>query len=171
MDGADVVIPNIPAPNNVNQLKHHLEIQRMSKSKGNVVNPDELVAEYGADTVRAYLMFAFDWEKGGPWDPKGVQGVVRWLNEVWDMVVAGPQAEQGDPETERDIERRLGQCDQRCRQHPGQLLRQHDGGHHRLARPVDCGHDLRPPATGPHQPEAGVPDEHAVGERIGDDLD
>jgi len=113
VDGADVVIPGIPGPNNVNQLKHHLEIQRMSKSKGNVVNPDELVAEYGADTVRAYLMFAFDWEKGGPWDPKGVQGVVRWLNEVWDMVSAGPQAEQGDVETERDIERRVHQTIER----------------------------------------------------------
>jgi len=113
LDDAEIVIPSIPGPNTVNQLKHHLEIQRMSKSKGNVVNPDELVQQYGADTVRAYLMFAFDWEKGGPWDPKGVQGVVRWLNEVWDMVTAGPQAETGDPETERDIERRVHQTIER----------------------------------------------------------
>ncbi|MGQ9887651.1 MAG: leucine--tRNA ligase [Aggregatilineales bacterium] len=113
LDDAEIVIPSIPGPNTVNQLKHHLEIQRMSKSKGNVVNPDELVQQYGADTVRAYLMFAFDWEKGGPWDPKGVQGVVRWLNEVWDVVTAGPQAESGDPETERDIERRIHQTIER----------------------------------------------------------
>ena len=65
---AELVIPGIPGPNTVNQLKHHLDIQRMSKSKGNVVNPDELVAQYGADTVRAYLMFGFDWGKGGPWN-------------------------------------------------------------------------------------------------------
>ncbi|MEO8397436.1 MAG: class I tRNA ligase family protein, partial [Chloroflexota bacterium] len=54
-----VSIPNIPGPNTVNQLKHHLEIQRMSKSKGNVVNPDDWVQSVGADTVRAYLMFGF----------------------------------------------------------------------------------------------------------------
>ncbi len=111
---ATITIPSIPGANSVNQLKHHLEIQRMSKSKGNVVNPDELVAAYGADVVRAYLMFAFDWEKGGPWDPKGVQGVVRWLNEVWDMVVAGAQAEQGDAASEREAERRVHQTIQRA---------------------------------------------------------
>jgi leucyl-tRNA synthetase len=110
---AHITIPSIPGDNTVNQLKHHLEIQRMSKSKGNVVNPDELVTEYGADTVRAYLMFAFDWEKGGPWDPKGVQGVVRWLNEVWDMVMAGVEAGQGDADANREAERRVHQTIQR----------------------------------------------------------
>ncbi|MBZ0274843.1 MAG: class I tRNA ligase family protein, partial [Anaerolineae bacterium] len=104
---AKVVIPSIEGENTVNQLKHHLEIQRMSKSKGNVVNPDELVAQYGADTVRAYLMFAFDWEKGGPWDPDGIKGPVRWLNEVWDIITAG--APSGDGAADRDIERKLHQ--------------------------------------------------------------
>lgn len=104
---ATVNIPSIAGLNTVNQLKHHLEIQRMSKSKGNVVNPDELVAQYGADTVRAYLMFAFDWEKGGPWDPDGIKGPVRWLNEVWDVVTAG--APTGDGSADRDVERKLHQ--------------------------------------------------------------
>ncbi|MEM8860973.1 MAG: leucine--tRNA ligase, partial [Chloroflexota bacterium] len=67
-----VEIPSIEGKNTVNQLLHHLEIGRMSKSKGNVVNPDLLVDEYGADTVRGYLMFAFEWTKGGPWNSKNI---------------------------------------------------------------------------------------------------
>jgi leucyl-tRNA synthetase len=100
-----IEIPRIPGENNVAQLRHHLDIQRMSKSKGNVVSPDALVEEYGADTVRAYLMFAFDWEKGGPWDSQGVMGVVRWLNEVWDLVTGPPPAEAGDADAERALAR------------------------------------------------------------------
>ena len=78
----------------------------MSKSKGNVVDPDDLVDQYGADTVRAYLMFAFDWEKGGPWDPDGIRGPQRWLQEVWDLVCAGAPVGPGDAEVERELERR-----------------------------------------------------------------
>ena len=107
---ATVNIPHIDGENNVSQLKHHLEIQRMSKSKGNVVNPDELVAKYGADTVRAYLMFAFDWEKGGPWDPNGVKGVVNWVNDVWNIVVKGaPANNAGDTDVNRNVERKVHQ--------------------------------------------------------------
>jgi leucyl-tRNA synthetase len=100
-----IEIPSIPGDNDVNQLKHHLEIQRMSKSKGNVVNPDALVERWGADTVRAYLMFAFDWEKGGPWDSKGVLGVVRWLNDVWELTLAGAPEGDGSVEAERALAR------------------------------------------------------------------
>ena len=103
---AEIIIPDIEGRNNVNQLQQHLEIQRMSKSKGNVVDPDDLVAQYGADTVRAYLMFAFDWEKGGPWDPDGIRGPQRWLNEVWDLVCAGAPQGPGDPRVERELQRR-----------------------------------------------------------------
>jgi leucyl-tRNA synthetase len=80
-----VEIPSIPGENNVNQLRHHLEIQRMSKSKGNVVNPDELVAQYGADTVRAYLMFFAKWDQGGPWSYEGIKGPQRLLQDVWEI--------------------------------------------------------------------------------------
>ncbi len=56
---------------------------RMSKSKGNVVAPDEWVERYGADTVRAYLMFIGPWDAGGPWNPQGIEGVRRFLERVW----------------------------------------------------------------------------------------
>ena len=59
--------------------------QRMSKSRGNVVNPDDLVDRYGADTVRTHLMFAFDWEKGGPWDSHGIAGSRRFIDDVWKL--------------------------------------------------------------------------------------
>jgi leucyl-tRNA synthetase len=73
----------------------------MSKSKGNVVAPDKVVAQYGADTVRGYLMFAFRWEAGGPWDSKGIQGVVRWLNDVWTLVTGDKPEAKGET-TEAD---------------------------------------------------------------------
>ncbi len=109
-ESARVTIPGIPGPNTVNQLHHHLEIQRMSKSKGNVVNPDDLVAQFGADTVRAYIMFGFDWAKGGPWNSQNIQGVVRWLNEVWDLATDEPEQEEGDAVGERQAVRRLHQA-------------------------------------------------------------
>ncbi len=82
-DSAEVSIPGVPGENDVTQLRHHLDVQRMSKSKGNVVNPDELTEAYGADTVRTYLMFAFEWEKGGPWDGRGIKGAHRFIIDVW----------------------------------------------------------------------------------------
>lgn len=57
--------------------------QKMSKSKGNVVNPDELVNESGADAVRTYLMFMGPFEDNHPWDVKGILGVERFLARVW----------------------------------------------------------------------------------------
>lgn len=60
---------------------------RMSKSRGNVIDPDEQVRQYGADTVRAYLMFGYQWSEGGPWNTENIAGVVRWLRRVWTLVM------------------------------------------------------------------------------------
>jgi leucyl-tRNA synthetase len=78
--------------------------QRMSKSRGNVIDPGEQVQAYGADTVRAYLMFGYRWAEGGPWNPSNIQGVVRWLNRVWSLVVEAPP---GSVASDRDAARLL----------------------------------------------------------------
>jgi leucyl-tRNA synthetase len=60
---------------------------KMSKSRGNVVNPDSVIAEYGADALRCYLMFMGPLEQVKPWGTKGVQGMSRFLARVWRLVV------------------------------------------------------------------------------------
>jgi leucyl-tRNA synthetase len=68
--------------------------EKMSKSRGNVVNPDEVVEEYGADTLRLYEMFIGDFEKAVPWSTEGVKGCKRFLDRVWkmmDMVIPGAE--------------------------------------------------------------------------------
>jgi len=60
--------------------------QKMSKSRGNVVAPDGEVAKYGADAFRCQLMFVGPWDQGGPYNPTGMAGIVRWLNRLWSLV-------------------------------------------------------------------------------------
>ena len=59
--------------------------EKMSKSRGNVVNPDDVVDEYGADTMRLYEMFIGDFEKAAPWNPSSVKGCKRFLDRVWNL--------------------------------------------------------------------------------------
>ncbi len=78
------------------------EHQKMSKSRGNVVTPDEYVTALGADTVRVYLMFLGPWEQGGDWSDTGINGASRWLNRVWNLVLEDYTAktESDDARTE-----------------------------------------------------------------------
>lgn len=65
---------------------------KMSKSRGNVINPDDIVNEYGADTMRLYEMFIGDFEKSAPWNTNSIKGCKRFLDRVWnlqDIVVDG----------------------------------------------------------------------------------
>jgi leucyl-tRNA synthetase len=84
--------------------------EKMSKSRGNVIAPDVLVERFGADTVRAYLMFFARWEMGAPWSSNGIDGVSRWLRRLWLMVLEpadpGPQPTE---ETLRSLRRKTHQ--------------------------------------------------------------
>jgi leucyl-tRNA synthetase len=64
-------------------IKEH---QKMSKSKGNVINPDDYVSSLGADTMRVYLMFLGPWEQGGDWSDAGISGASRWINRVYNLI-------------------------------------------------------------------------------------
>lgn len=59
--------------------------EKMSKSRGNVVNPDDIVNEYGADTMRLYEMFIGDFEKAAPWSSSSIKGCRRFLDRVWNL--------------------------------------------------------------------------------------
>ncbi len=59
--------------------------EKMSKSRGNVVNPDDIVKEYGADTMRLYEMFIGDFEKSAPWSSSSIKGCRRFLERIWSM--------------------------------------------------------------------------------------
>lgn len=78
--------------------------QKMSKSRGNVVNPDEILVEYGADAFRLYEMFMGPLQDSKPWSTKGVEGVYRFLGRVWRLFV--------DPDSETTFE-------QQCAADPG----------------------------------------------------
>ncbi len=83
--------------------------EKMSKSKGNVIAPDKLVKQYGADTVRAYLMFFSRWELGGPWSSTGIDGSARWLRRVWALYNDTAPQKPASKELVRNLRRKLHQ--------------------------------------------------------------
>ncbi|HSE45099.1 MAG TPA: leucine--tRNA ligase [Gemmatimonadales bacterium] len=79
---------------------------RMSKSRGNVVAPDEQVDRHGADAFRCQLMFVGPWDQGGPYNPTGMAGIERWLRRVWSLGTDPVQLSDEVPELEtRDLRR------------------------------------------------------------------
>ena len=83
--------------------------EKMSKSRGNVVAPDDLVDHYGADTVRTYLMFFTKWDQGGPWNYDGIKGPQRLLNDVWAVGTAVYDPTSEDKKATRNLRRKTHQ--------------------------------------------------------------
>ena len=83
--------------------------EKMSKSRGNVIAPDVLVERYGADTVRAYIMFFARWEMGAPWDSQGIEGAVRWVKRVWTLFTDPTPPTTASEETKKNLRRKVHQ--------------------------------------------------------------
>ena len=80
---------------------------KMSKSKGNVIDPDDYVSKYGSDSVRVYLMFMGPYDEGGPWDPNRFEGAVRFINRLWELVSGEYKESAHDSITEAELASRL----------------------------------------------------------------
>ncbi len=80
---------------------------KMSKSRGNVVNPDDVVNEYGADTLRLYEMFIGDFEKAAPWDPKGIRGCRNLVERFYNLAETVIDSDEIRPEVESDVHKTI----------------------------------------------------------------
>jgi len=76
---------------------------KMSKSKGNVVNPDEYIAKYGADALRTYLMFLGPYDQGGDFRDTGMHAMNKWLQRVWETVQTVGRGKETSPELRRKL--------------------------------------------------------------------
>ncbi len=84
----DIGVVNTPEPY-AKRTSHGMILgengEKMSKSRGNVVNPDDVINEYGADTMRLYEMFIGDFEKSAPWSSSSIKGCRRFIDRVWEL--------------------------------------------------------------------------------------
>lgn len=87
--------------------KLSMEIEKMAKSKLNGVNPDDVVAKYGADTLRLYEMFMGEFELPKPWDPRAIEGCSRFLRRLWRMATEFDQSKASSPEANLRARHRL----------------------------------------------------------------
>ena len=85
---------------------------KMSKSRGNVVNPDDVVNEYGADTLRLYEMFIGDFEKAAPWDPKGIKGCRRLVERFYNLQENVIDSDEIRPEVESEVHKAIKKVDE-----------------------------------------------------------
>lgn len=83
--------------------------EKMSKSRGNVIAPDRLVKQYGADTVRTYLMFFAKWDQGGPWNYDGIKGPQRLLYDIWELATHDYRPKTIDNRKDRELLRKTHQ--------------------------------------------------------------
>ena len=81
--------------------------EKMSKSRGNVVNPNDIVAQYGADTMRLYIMFVGDFEQAATWSTEAVKGSKRFLDRVWNLAESAADSYDVSPANEPIIHKTI----------------------------------------------------------------
>ena len=81
--------------------------EKMSKSRGNVVNPNDIVDQYGADTLRVYIMFIGDFTKAAAWSSNAVAGCKRFLDRVWNLASVKREGDEISPANEKEVHRSI----------------------------------------------------------------
>ncbi|MFT5443151.1 MAG: leucyl-tRNA synthetase, partial [Myxococcota bacterium] len=92
-----------------NDLELELVVEKMSKSRGNVISPDDVVGQYGADSMRLYEMFLGPLEKAAPWSTDGIMGIYRFLQRTWRLAM---NDNRDEPDTVRDFVAGGGSADE-----------------------------------------------------------